>query len=269
MIISAYQGVASRPNQGEQIFFYVKGFHMGIDCKIDWLTVKFDRTNDNGIMFCENWRPSTEKISPKFRFAIFSGEYWTNTPDNRQDAIDIIKDAIVMRGKITRVDFAIDIEEQLNYRWLYDEMQRANPRKHVHTWISRTGTTVYVGTRTSQRFLRIYDKQGETKHKFDVDVGFPWCRIELEVKRYAVERYIDAWLVNPNDVAYDIITRYGLGNIVQIDYTAANTIDVPRLEVKSDAVRFVMRYRKIIGKAFEESPRAFFECIGARGEKGQ
>lgn len=229
--------------------------------RIDWITVKFDATNDNALMFCENWKPSIEKRTPKFLFAIFSGEWFTLCDDIDKDARDIIINARKTRGKITRIDFALDYELKVNYKRLYTELGLANPRHHVHEWTSKHGTTVYVGTRTSQRFLRCYNKRGEILQKQDIDVGFDWIRIELEVKKDAVLHYVDKWLVNPGDVKADIITRYGIGQILGIDPGGDGLIAVPRYEKEPSCIRFVKRYNRVIREALESNIQAFFDAL--------
>lgn len=228
---------------------------------IDWLTIKFDNNNEYLSMFRDKWKPELEKSGQVWTFLQFSGQWFQTNLDADADARRIIMDARKYRGKVTRVDFALDIPVALHYRQLYHELKSAMPRCHVHTWESRTGTTVYVGTRTSQRFLRIYDKRGETIHKTGLDCGFDWCRVELEVKRYAVDHYLDKWLVNPNDVVSDIITRYGLAYKFPDIKTTGDLIIVPQLDVESDAMRFVKRYHKILHTAYTEDSTMFMDIV--------
>lgn len=91
-----------------------------------------------------------------------------------------------MSARTSRIDLAIDIR---NSSILLSDMgeESLKPYKgkgrtpnYLPVGTQKKGWTVYVGARTSEKFLRIYDKSLEQK---DGSVG--WIRIELELKGMA------------------------------------------------------------------------------------
>lgn len=94
--------------------------------------------------------------------------------------------ALQGRLKFTRVDIACDIKEKDFFNQCYMACMTKNYKSKWKSWTDLTkratgsnslqGRTIYFGSRTSETFLRIYDKaleQGEEKD---------WTRVELEVK---------------------------------------------------------------------------------------
>lgn len=99
-----------------------------------------------------------------------------------------------LEGKATRIDIAfddtqglLDVDQMYDYllaedvvtRW--QKMLRINGVKLAGG--KKTGDTVTIGSRTSNSFLRIYDKQleRESKEKSGSETGH-WVRVELELK---------------------------------------------------------------------------------------
>jgi len=81
--------------------------------------------------------------------------------------------------EMSRIDVAVDVPEWWNGALFYEHLTEGlvDTQAKKHQFIrSNTGWTVYVGSRTSERFLRIYDKQAQTG-----GTG-PWTRVELECK---------------------------------------------------------------------------------------
>lgn len=83
--------------------------------------------------------------------------------------------------KCTRVDLAIDVREMgLNIGELAEMTKSGDASVKVKTYSHITsqngGETLYLGSRQSEQFLRIYNKAAETN--FDGD----WVRVELECK---------------------------------------------------------------------------------------
>jgi hypothetical protein len=61
--------------------------------------------------------------------------------------------------------------------WFASGRQEVQTRLRKRSMLtSDTGTTVYLGSRSSGRFVRVYDKAGQ------VGVPGPWVRVELELK---------------------------------------------------------------------------------------
>lgn len=97
-------------------------------------------------------------------------------------------------GKITRVDFAIDIFDaeafapDVFYAWECDQL--ATPSKSVNLFLNgkkgTDGATVYIGSRQSERMVRVYDKGSQQGTKLD------WTRVEVELKGARAEQVLNA-----------------------------------------------------------------------------
>jgi len=90
-----------------------------------------------------------------------------------------LQHAVAIGGQVSRLDIAIDTDEA----WDVEDFRKAIKSGEVDTRARKAGVydglngwTVYVGSRSSEKFLRIYDKAAETK------TTDPWTRIELECK---------------------------------------------------------------------------------------
>lgn len=86
---------------------------------------------------------------------------------------------------VTRLDFAIDLFDQeanpsdLLYAWQCDQLLTTAQTVGIvenQTREGSLGATVYIGSRSSERFIRCYDK-GKQQH-----TNLDWVRIELECK---------------------------------------------------------------------------------------
>lgn len=83
---------------------------------------------------------------------------------------------------ISRLDLAKDlVNVPIDYGAIWRDIQQK-----AYTGTARTfnriegatdGVTIYIGSRTSERFLRLYDKAAQTGEK-----DTPWARLELECK---------------------------------------------------------------------------------------
>jgi len=98
-----------------------------------------------------------------------------------------------MGGRVTRLDLATDLyDTPVDYHNLYEQLDAGNARTAARDWRlvqSRTGATVYVGSRHSERFLRLYDKG-----KKDLNGKRLWARAELEIKG-TTARGVAKWLI--------------------------------------------------------------------------
>lgn len=102
--------------------------------------------------------------------------------------VDCFAKSGITSYKPTRIDIAIDIPDVGAYaRKVYNRLA-ANPARvgrrklHLHQSIGvGGGKSVDIGARTSPLFLRIYDKDGESKGRV------PVSRVEFELKAYAAQ----------------------------------------------------------------------------------
>lgn len=163
-----------------------------------------------------------------------------------------------MQGKITRIDFNIDYLGLLDFNAFY--RLHDNDEKPTPSILkSPNGTTVYVGRRSSARMLRVYDKTAEIRVKEKVDIGFDITRIELEIKRNMVSRYVALFMSGKNDVILsDIQQLYGLRGFCESH--KATKPDHNR--DKSDGLwRFVTRYRRTIRRAYLTDIDEFLDIL--------
>jgi hypothetical protein len=182
----------------------------------------------------------------------------TDLADN-ETAQAYIKSIDDLGGKITRLDFTIDILSPFAFSAYYEIM--CGVHRGTPTLItSPRGDTVYIGRRSSQRFLRIYDKRAEIKARKKVDIGFDITRIELEVKRKLVSVY-KRMFVNKEykAILQDICTRYSLYNLVDGKRVIKPNKIADRI---SGPMAFVDRYKKVIRDAYMTNSAQFYETIG-------
>src|SRR5574338_1232706 len=96
-----------------------------------------------------------------------------------ENVTDRLKYALESGGKVTRIDLAVDVAQAWDIQELYEVAKTGGAKTRTKKFAlitSTEGTTCYVGSRTSEKFLRIYDKGAQTKS------GRAWTRIELECK---------------------------------------------------------------------------------------
>lgn len=91
----------------------------------------------------------------------------------------VLRQALAMGATVTRIDIAIDWNDPLYLSTMKDHLDDGRAITRARDWNliqGRKGSTLYVGSRTSEKFLRIYDKAAEQGVEGD------WFRIELECK---------------------------------------------------------------------------------------
>lgn len=80
--------------------------------------------------------------------------------------------------RIARLDLAIDYPVHIHPELVMCQ----GMRKGFAAYGSDGLETLYFGSRQSNNFIRLYDKQKEQKEKFNLEVGHPLWRLELESK---------------------------------------------------------------------------------------
>lgn len=91
----------------------------------------------------------------------------------------VLRQALAMGANVTRIDIAIDTPRWLDLEGYKNALDRGQAETRARDWnliTGRKGQTLYVGSRTSEKFLRIYDKAAEQ------GTDSTWYRIELECK---------------------------------------------------------------------------------------
>lgn len=95
---------------------------------------------------------------------------------------EILSNAQDLGGRVTRLDLAKDATaEAVNMEKIWNSLEagkfRGTARKHAQMRGLKAGHTIYIGSRTSERFIRLYDKASEQNIG-----GLDWKRLELELK---------------------------------------------------------------------------------------
>lgn len=91
----------------------------------------------------------------------------------------VLRNALAMGANVTRIDIAIDTSKWLRLKHMKTLLDQNEAETRARDWNlieGRKGSTLYVGSRTSEKFLRIYDKGVEQ------EIDTLWYRIELECK---------------------------------------------------------------------------------------
>lgn len=205
---------------------------------------------------CDRAHP---RVTENFVYVAFGHKVLTEN----EIARDYIKSIHNLGGKITRIDFHIDYQGKLAFRAFY--RLHDNDCKPTPSIVeSPVGTTVYVGKRSSARMLRVYDKRGEIRAKNNIDIGFDITRIELEVKRNMISRYVALFMTGKTDIILSDIQRlYGLHGFCASHKPSKPTHNRER---KDSHWSFVTRYKRIILCAYSEDKEQFLDVIGAKND---
>lgn len=90
----------------------------------------------------------------------------------------LLKRAVEDGNRVTRLDLAVDVMagDPLDV-WTAAGREQVLTRLRKRAMVtSDTGITVYLGSRSSGRYVRVYDKAGQ------LGLPGPWVRVELELK---------------------------------------------------------------------------------------
>lgn len=120
---------------------------------------------------------------------------------------DLLKWAVDRGAKITRIDIAVDGQTFMPFGLLESKVKRGEAKTRSRTTgfiSSSTGTTVYVGHRSSEKFLRVYDKAGESR---DLS-GDDWTRAELVIKGDSAVPVVNAILAEGKRCIPSIIRAF-------------------------------------------------------------
>lgn len=91
----------------------------------------------------------------------------------------VLRNALSMGANVTRIDIAIDIPTEVYWDAFEVHLREGHAVTRARDYQairSKNGNTIYVGSRTSEKFLRIYDKAAESGRLDSC------TRIELECK---------------------------------------------------------------------------------------
>jgi len=110
----------------------------------------------------------------------------------------LLRSCIDAGGNISRIDLAKDATEtpidlQAIYQSIEQGLVRGPVRKYSRVTSNDGGYTIYIGSRQSERYIRIYDKAAE-----QLLSGVDWKRLECETKGM-VARSVGLALANTSD----------------------------------------------------------------------
>lgn len=111
----------------------------------------------------------------------YSGKTLNVYRDNGISSLELLRWHIGRGGSVSRIDLAFDIrDESMTPGVLYEQLCNGKATTTAKTYNLITGndggSTVYIGSRQSEAFLRIYDKAAEQQQDCQ------WVRVELELK---------------------------------------------------------------------------------------
>lgn len=192
-----------------------------VDYTLDWVTCSFDwGVNHRLYMPSDAFSAVTERIQPlpaynrsiklnvgrldwhserqeQRRLITISGSQLRLLAGYDVTQVELLQGLRSLPGSnFTRLDFAVDI---LGGEVVADDVRLLLEMGYVDTKAKRTsnieervigeagsGMTVYIGSRSSQSMVRVYDKGKKEK------TSFPWLRVELESKQDKANKIADA-----------------------------------------------------------------------------
>lgn len=236
---------------------------------IDWISFTI-KNNDEGVSNVLSYlNPSgiMEPTKPKFGYArsargeagfeflssnpggimgshfIISGSALVNLGNSGKRGIEILELALQQSAKITRIDLAKDAREQsFGFIHLAEAAQTGNftgtAQKASVVRSSDGGTTVYIGSRSSERFVRVYDKGVESGE------GGNWARLEMETKGETAHMVAMALATGGANISNVLCSA--VGKMFQIDLPDWKDLlnsdaeyDLPKIEKRSDTEKWI------------------------------
>lgn len=112
----------------------------------------------------------------------------------------------------------------------------------VGDWIHGKARTLYVGSRTSRTFLRIYEKTAERLAAGDKNVPENWVRVELEYKPLNSAEKRRASTLSPDDCwRASAWTRGVFANLCDTDLPMSLPVSISKPSTRSKAVSAMIR----------------------------
>jgi DNA relaxase NicK len=145
------------------------------------------------------------------------------------------------------LDIAKDaLEEGVDMRQIWDALERGEyegtARKIAHMAGLDGGHTIYIGSRTSEKFMRLYDK-GVEQHLEGAD----WKRLELELKgmvaRAAAHQVIDTRSLTGtfNSVALGMVNLTDCHEYAKFFPAGGEELSLPAIEKHTDREAWLIK----------------------------
>lgn len=180
---------------------------------------------------------------------------------NELDQTALLLSVVNTGARITRLDIALDIQgEKPNldnvYKKLAHKEYKGSARTISQLHSPNGGNTIYIGSRQSEKFIRIYDKAAQQGLQGEV-----WTRFELETKGM-VARSMAKLLI---DAGKDWLPVFAgtTGDMVDIPNSAdwrilrpdSAHVGIPKIEKSSDRERWIeTQVIPAVAKHFAEYP---------------
>lgn len=160
-------------------------------------------------------------------------------------ARELLKSAISLEGKVTRLDLAIDAHnENIRIKSIYDGSSVQGFRgtaKRVNLITGNDGgITMYIGSRDSDKFARLYDKGIQTKTDEN------WKRLEVELKGDVAKQFARVVAMNEDKSIASFVwgiassmfnVNYGGYPIFGID---SSDVSLPKIEKTTDTEKWLL-----------------------------
>jgi len=135
---------------------------------------------------------------------IYSGQALQALSSDGIEVERVIENAVKYGAKATRIDVALDM-----YNGVFEVQDYSNSLSRgaavtaSKTWReiknSEGGATLYIGSRASERMVRIYDKKAERARAFELVGSDSWIRAEVEFKGDRAKNLMKAFSGNDID----------------------------------------------------------------------
>lgn len=178
--------------------------------------------------------------------AVFSGTALRNLFElHRISPLTLLHAAIDAGLRVSRLDLAKDatgkeIDGEAVYKSLEQGIGGGNTRTFGRIVSNDHGDTIYIGSRQSERFIRVYNKAAQTG-----DFTIPWWRMEIETKGDVARLVSDGIRQTGNlSSVYDAISKRMVGNVDAVglqDFfsTTETPFGLPKIEKKSDREKWI------------------------------
>lgn len=251
----------------------VKGIRFSmLSITIDWLAGTFREFNDETEAFIRTYASAddVQAIPPRNGYTIAQKDgrgvqFLWNSNDNRMgyhvifagsalrnlfeqtsiQPIALLRACVDAGLRISRLDLAKDltgqeIDGQAVYQSLKSGIGGGTARNISRIENAQGGQTIYVGSRQSERFVRLYDKAQETG-----DTSKQWWRLEVETKGETARIIASALVAGTRpDTVFDGVFYKMVGERghEQLDYFRSKTEiswSIPKVEKQTDREKWI------------------------------
>lgn len=127
----------------------------------------------------------------------YSGQALYMLDINGVEADDIIRNAVSLGARATRADIALDIYNGVSGADSFtNAVKLGKAITSSKTWKNLEneagGKTCYIGARSSERMVRVYDKKAERASQFIEVSSDSWIRVEAELKGDRAKDFMNA-----------------------------------------------------------------------------